>query len=401
MWTWSRKCASLEISNNEISRPYTLAVIHMNLKQENKPSRRVALHLAGALLVGLGLFTTPTPALAEPTTSQKLSQAQSDYAKAQEKLERLADQISKASEEQSETLNQIEEVKASIAKTEASIAKEQKMLEARQQVLSKRISQNYKNGPTRLLSIIMESSSFDELTSNLYYFDKISGRDKELIQQVKDSKAALDQKKDKLEAQKLRLSRLATQQQQELDDIRKKQQECQEYVDGLSSDVQSLMAQRDEELAAAQRAAEEARKNQNNSHSNWVNESGGSGSLSSVLSAANSVGSPGTGLCAMWVSQVFSAAGLGYPYGNANDMYNYWCHSSNQSQIKPGMIVAVSSHPHTMAGRIYGHVGIYVGGGMVMDNIGYIRTIPLSQWISYYGGIVTPRWGWVFGKALS
>ena len=65
------------------------------------------------------------------------------------------------------------------------------------------------------------------------------------------------------------------------------------------------------------------------------------------------------------------------------------------------MIVAVSSHPHTSAGQIYGHVGIYVGGGTVMDNIGYIRSIDLGSWISYYGSTVTPRWGWLGGVTLS
>ena len=43
---------------------------------------------------------------------------------------------------------------------------------------------------------------------------------------------------------------------------------------------------------------------------------------------------------------------------------------------------------------------IYVGGGTVMDNIGYIRTIDLGSWISYYGSTVTPRWGWLGGVTL-
>ena len=30
-----------------------------------------------------------------------------------------------------------------------------------------------------------------------------------------------------------------------------------------------------------------------------------------------------------------------------------------------------------------------------MDNIGYIRTININSWISYYGTTVTPRWGWL------
>ena len=118
-----------------------------------------------------------------------------------------------------------------------------------------------------------------------------------------------------------------------------------------------------------------------------------------ILDSARQVGSPGSGLCAKWISLVWSNAGYAYPYGNACDMYWNWCKSSNKSSLKPGMIVAVPSHSHTDAGRIYGHVGIYMGNGMVRDNIGYIRDISLNEWIAYYGSSTT-RWGWPNGEPL-
>lgn len=113
-----------------------------------------------------------------------------------------------------------------------------------------------------------------------------------------------------------------------------------------------------------------------------------------ILDACNKVPSPGAGLCAMWVSFVYQEAGLGYPGGNANNMYWNYCTSSNKSDLKPGMIVAVSTHNGTAAGRVYGHVGIYIGNNTVMDNIGYIRTISLDEWISTYGDLVPVKWGW-------
>ena len=126
-----------------------------------------------------------------------------------------------------------------------------------------------------------------------------------------------------------------------------------------------------------------------------------SGSQQAVIDACNSVGSPGAGLCATWISQVYQAAGLGYPTGNANDMYWNWCHSSNRSELKPGMIIAVSTHSHTPMGGTYGHIGFYVGNGQVMDNIGYIRTISVDEWISYYSTTVEVKWGWVYDQPLS
>ena len=114
-----------------------------------------------------------------------------------------------------------------------------------------------------------------------------------------------------------------------------------------------------------------------------------------ITSSAMNVGSPGGGLCAAWVSMVYEAAGYGYPGGNANDMFYNWCTSDDRNDLEPGMIVAVPSHPHTSAGQTYGHVAIYMGNGMVRDNIGYIRDISLDEWLDYYGATYTPKWGWI------
>ena len=187
-----------------------------------------------------------------------------------------------------------------------------------------------------------------------------------------------------------------------------KQAEVQQLVDGLSSDVRDLIAKRDAEYLAAvaeeERQKAEQDKFQQGAGGSYVpstgHVSGPVKSLERVLSACRAVPSPGNGLCAMWVSRVFASAGFGYVGGNANDMYNRYCTSSDRGSLKPGMIIASPTHPHTSAGRIYGHVGIYVGHGTVMDNVGFIRSIGVDEWIAYYGVTVTPRWGWIGGWAL-
>ena len=119
-----------------------------------------------------------------------------------------------------------------------------------------------------------------------------------------------------------------------------------------------------------------------------------------VVDSCSTTPSPGAGLCAAWVSNVFSAAGQPGVPGNACDMYRAWCTSSDRGALRPGMIVAVPTHPHTSAGRIYGHVGIYVGNNTVMDNIGPIRSMDLDAWIAYFGTTSQVRWGWTNGRAL-
>mgnify|MGYP000857906509 FL=1 len=95
--------------------------------------------------------------------------------------------------------------------------------------------------------------------------------------------------------------------------------------------------------------------------------------------------SPGPGWCAMWVSQVYQNAGLGYIGGNANDMYRNYTFTSDRSKLKVGMLVAVeSSSSGSTAGLTYGHVGIYIGDGKVIDNIGHIRVTTLDDWIATF-----------------
>lgn len=104
-----------------------------------------------------------------------------------------------------------------------------------------------------------------------------------------------------------------------------------------------------------------------------------------IVNAAYITPSPGAGWCAMWVSQVYQNAGLGYIGGNACDMYRNYTFTSDRSKLKVGMLVAVeSSSSGSTAGLTYGHVGIYIGDGKVMDNIGRIRVTTLDNWIASF-----------------
>lgn len=106
------------------------------------------------------------------------------------------------------------------------------------------------------------------------------------------------------------------------------------------------------------------------------------------------------GYCAAWVENVYQRAGLGYYNGNANDLYYSYCKYSDPMDLKVGMIVAVSSHTHSTMGRIYGHVGIYIGDGYLRDSVyGRVRQITMREWLDYYSTTVTPKWGWLGNRS--
>lgn len=362
-------------------------------------------------LLGITTVLAAMPAhIACADTQDQIDAAQKKLDEVQKQLDEIAAQYEKLVSDQEKTCTQIEEVQGQIASTQVQIDKKQQELDTKKKALSKRVSSVYKSGIDGFLSVLLSSSSLAELSSNIYYLDKISEKDRVMIEEVNRVKSELDDKKANLENHKASLEQLKADQDQELERMASKQNESKQVLESLSQDVKDLMAKRDAEFqrAAEERAQQEAAARSGSRSYNLsevtgeLNLSGNlSGSQRNVISYAYRVASPGAGLCAMWVSQVFSAAGMGYPSGNACDMYYAWCHSSNKSDLKPGMVIAVPSHAGTRAGRIYGHIGIYVGNGQVRENIGYVATTPLDRWISYYSSITTPRWGWCMGIPLS
>ena len=97
---------------------------------------------------------------------------------------------------------------------------------------------------------------------------------------------------------------------------------------------------------------------------------------------------------------MFNAAGYGYAYGDACDMFWSYCHDSNRANLKVGMIIAVPSHSRTWAGSRWGHIAIYIGDGKVIENIGRVNVRGLNDWVNYYGTTYTPLWGWYRNIAL-
>lgn len=117
-----------------------------------------------------------------------------------------------------------------------------------------------------------------------------------------------------------------------------------------------------------------------------------------IVDAAKRTPSTGGGYCAAWVSNVYENAGLPRPGGNGCCQYLNFCTSSDRSQLKVGMIIGVQRSPTSNSnwcnGHLgYGHVGIYIGDGKVMENVGHVATTDLDSWIAYNGQLSQPRWG--------
>lgn len=386
-------------------------------------SRRTALKAlfgAASAAVLFGLPARAHAAEASKETTDKLNAAQAQLDEVQAQLDSIAGEYAALANKNAQTLSDIEGVQGQIDDTQTQIDEKKAELKKKRDDLSDRVSASYKSGGTNVLSLLLASGSFEELVANAHYVEKINKSDRDAIEDIQTIQEELDAQKTELESQKADLEKLKDQQTAQMQDMQAKQQEVQAVLSGLSDDVKELMAQRDAEVLAATQAEEAARKaqeaaaaaaasNKNNSTSSGGSyasgtpqQNVGTGKQQAVVNACYSTPSPGLGWCAAWVTNVFRNAGVGYFGGNACDMFNAWCYSADRSTLKVGMIVADSSHPTTgIAGRLYGHVGIYVGGGIVMSNQGAITSKSLDSFISFFGGGSGVRWGWLGGVVLS
>lgn len=360
--------------------------------------------LAGAASAALAGLTGATRAHGEEATLAALESAQEQYWAVEAQLNELAAQQEWVSIELSNTMGAMEAKQAEITATQESIAAAQAELQTTQDQLAVYVADGYKYGNVSFIEVICNSASYQELFQNLYYLGKVNSSTAELIASIKDLKAQLEAQEIVLQGQYAELEALKVQQETQLAQIEAAQNETYWLLVSLDAEVQALTEQYNQELIAQAEAAAEAERLRQEQEAAAAAGGGGiiygSGSAADVVNACYSTPSPGAGWCAAWVTNVVRNAGVGTWYGDACDMYSSWCYSSDRSQLCTGMIIAVSTHSATLAGRIYGHVGVYIGGGMVMDNIGYIRTIDVDSWIAFYGDIVTPRWGWLGGVAL-
>lgn len=100
-----------------------------------------------------------------------------------------------------------------------------------------------------------------------------------------------------------------------------------------------------------------------------------------------------SGYCQAWVADVYQAVtgsrGSAHCALCAADM---WAVSNDWSKIQVGATV------YGYSSSQFGHVGIYIGNGMVAHNIGEIKIERLDEWIKKYKGFA---WGWENSKSYN
>ncbi len=384
-----------------------------------------------------------------------------EYVEVLNRLESYSDEYVALAERQDATYSQLEGVWAEIADIEARISDvEQEIqdrqadLEEKQEYLGDHISASYKSGGVNLLAIVLTSTSFEQAISRMYYYGAIAQSEADAINQINTEREELQSRQAELKEleadlheQEADLETLYEQQRSQTEDMRALQEETSELLSSIPREVEPLLGEESAEiLGQAQMVAEDQEGSKPDEDNDAADETknedgqakdsgqdpaatnpdanndpaqstpqqetpaptpGTSGLLQAVLDSAYSSGPPaeagarGWG-CSGYVYFVFKSVGIDAPTYNAALYTDTYCFSSNRADLKPGMIIGVTTHSRSSAGAINGHVGIYVGNGIVRDfGTSGVQETPIDSWIAFYGTTVAPRWGWYGGVALS
>lgn len=241
-----------------------------------------------AVTAGLLFATSPTAAIAASSSDlqAQLQQAEAQTAKYQE-------QATNAFAELEQLQAQLEDTRAQIASTQEEVSQKQTELDAAQETLAGRVSSNYKTGGVSLVSILFDSSSFEDLVSRIYYANRVAESDAKVISQVQGVQAELAAKQTELESQQEEQQGLVDDAQAKAGEIQSALEQQQAYVNSLSSEVQEALAAEEAQRRAEAEAAANAGGNagSNNSSGNAGSSNAGSGNAGSSNNSGGNSGS--------------------------------------------------------------------------------------------------------------
>lgn len=364
---------------------------------------------------GLLFATSPTAALAASSSDlqAQLQQAEAQTAKYQE-------QANNAFAELEQLQAELEDTRAQIASTQEEVSQKQTELDAAQDTLAGRVSSNYKTGGVSLVSILFDSSSFEDLVSRVYYANRVAESDAEVISQVQGVQAELAAKQTELESQQEEQQRLVDDAQDKAGEIQSALEQQQSYVNSLSSEVQEALAAEEAQRRAEAEAAANAGGNagssnsgsnnatsgnsgsSNNSggnsgsngnsssgsHSNSGSHSSGNQDFGSGISGAIAAAKSQLGVSYSWAGNAipgqefdcsglvwwaYKKAGISIPRGQrmsngrGNSMIG-WCldgggWTTDQSQLQAGDLMFWGSGVNSTT-----HVGMCIGGGLMIHS---------------------------------
>ena len=350
---------------------------------------------------------------------EEKKKTEEEVKKLEEELKALVDEINKLDAHLSELMGRIFEVNQQL--------EEQKAKQSRQyEEMKLRIRYMYEDSNHNMSEALISSGDMKQALNAAEYFQRIYSYDRSRLDEIKDTREKIEELQSQLQsefdevkkaeeemaAKRTRVAEIATQKKDKISglsadiattvtNIADTQQAYKDTNDALQAEIRAKAgqlsgAQTEELIKFARRARESAEGYDPNSKNNLIAE----------LASTDKGTFPCTaGWCAAWVSGVYNAAGVAPPHGNAIDYWNTWKSTGSTSMTDIPVGAAVISSGAGYEGSIYGHIGIYIGGGLVASNIGYCKI----ETVESFGASATANcqghtgyigWVWPNGNVL-
>ena len=192
------------------------------------------------------LFSIGMPAFATP--NEEVIENQAKYDELTAKIDEITGQVYALNAEIEplmETIEnnkaEVEEIKIEVENTEKEIETTKADIEKSEEVLGKRIREFYKSGgQVNYLTLLFSAESFNDLISKIDSTTRIVNIDKELIAELEEKKANLNEKVTVLEERKAEVIKLTEESEAALDELNAKKAEQEIAIEQLNAEQEEF-----------------------------------------------------------------------------------------------------------------------------------------------------------------
>lgn len=373
-----------------------------------------------------------TPSMQGEDAARTSENLQAQLQVAYDTLGAMHEELEQAQGNLSKLVYDIEQTTAQIESLNVQIAQNNDSLTSMQKELATSIAQSYKAGKPRLLDFIFGSDSMEQLTSKVFYQNKVEQDLANEISRVRQAQISLDNEKVEVETLKLEQERQKANEEQKSTALEEAASQQKLYIDHLNEEIKIALERErlnraQETLEQAQRAlleatddlgrteAEQARDEAEMSVTSTMGATVASLMPSirvpstattdqrsaAVNAALSQLGcpyvfgceTPGIGFdCNGLAHWSWQQAGVEIPYPSGRTMYGQfqWLRASGRwvtsvGDLLPGDLVFFSKD----GGETIYHVALYVGGGLIVHAAGYqwgVLASPLDFCTGFCGG---------------
>ncbi len=322
--------------------------------------------------------------------TQKMGSVQSE-------IDRMNRELEIAVEKYNEAVEQLKSRRTRLEEIRLLAQQKQKELEQQQEIYGNRIKSLYIYGKLQYLEIVLNSSSFSDLISRVYFAILLSKHDSELVEKLLSKKTDLEKIQTELEEaidlEQQALYQLSLRKMAMETEIKR----LEDYKHGLSNEIKRLLVEQQKLLEKQRELYRASTENVIYAYDLTVEP----GSV--VETALKYLGipylwggeKPETGFdCSGLVRYVFLQHGIDLPHYSG---YQFKMGKPVETdELQPGDLVFFGNPVH--------HVGIYVGNGYFIHapkTGDFVKITPLSSRIDYAGarrilGYVQPSTSSVF-----